>query len=135
MAAAELQNFNIDMNSFFSKEKLINPATAIAQSRWIAATELQNASDYNKYLASAILSYKSWILSKYKILDPTTTLLQVRDTHLLKQYGYMGLGRGGGITGLDFDVYFKGYIYNTNLGGGSGLLEIYNALRKLLNGK
>ena len=36
MAAASLQKLKVDVDWFFSKEQLINPAVAIAQSRWIS---------------------------------------------------------------------------------------------------
>jgi hypothetical protein len=107
------------MDWFFSKEKLINPAVATAQSRWIGALELQKISNQD-------LSY---LFLRYKPVNPATVGLQYR--YLLKQYGYIGGIRG--IAGLDFDVYSKQYVSDSRLGCGAGLGEVYSTLQKLFN--
>ena len=124
IAAAELQTFNVSMDSFFLRKKLINPATALAQSRWIGAMELKGISNYN-------LSYLFSFPFIAKPVNPETVRLQSR--YLLKQYGFIPGLRG--IPGLDFDIYSKQYIHDNRLGCGAGLTEVYNTLQKLFNGQ
>jgi len=128
MAAAELQVSNISIDDFFLEEKLINPATALAQSRWIGAVELKQISNQDvSYLFSLAQSYDGD--TPRPRAKPVTVRLQSR--YLLNQYGFLD-GRGG-IEGLDFDLYLKKYIYDNRLGCGSGLIEVYNTLQKLFN--
>lgn len=120
MAAAQLQLLNIPMDKFFLSEKLVNPAIALAQSRWIGAIELQEIFKRDV----------SYLFSIYKPINPETAKLQYK--YLLNQYGFIPGFRG--ITGLDFDIYSKQYIYDSRTGCGAGLSEVFNLLQNLFNG-
>jgi HEAT repeat protein len=124
MAAAKLQSFKIPMDNFFEKQKLVNPATAIAKSRWIGLSELRKISDRKA----------SFLISRYEnqYVNPETTKTNLQNEYLLNQYGYIPALHP--FVGLDFDIYSKQYIYNSAGGCGGGLGEIFNVLRSLLNG-
>jgi len=124
MAAAQLQVANINMDDFFLKEKLINPATALAQSRWIGINEVLKIHG-NKLPKSTLNKY-------YRPVISTTVQLQSKYGYLLNQYGFIsGIF---GISGLNFDIYSKQYIYDSRTGCGDGLADIFDSLRKLLGG-
>ena len=122
MAAAQLQANNIPVDDFFIRENMINPAIALAQSRWVGAMEIlefRPGIDFSYFIQNDLA----------RPVDPSSLILQ--DDFLLNQYGFIPGLRG--IPGLDFDIYSKQYIYDTRLGCGAGLGEIFNTLQRLFN--
>ena len=116
MAAAGVQNFSIDMNWFFSEEKLINPGVAIVQSLRIGLEETNlDVSLYD-------------VTSRYERLFVETLVSNSEYEYLLNQYGFNFVDGG-----LVFDIYSYQYIYDTRTGCGAGLPEVYNTLKRLLN--
>lgn len=120
MAAALLQAANVPIDNFFLRENLVDPAVALAQSRWVGVMEPPVKDNY--------FTDGNYPAGWPEPID--SAVMRRQQDFLLNQYGYIP---GGYNTGLEFDIYSKQYLYNTRTQCGDGLGEIFSKLQRLFN--